>query len=118
MSNIKTRIKQKIDTTENWEKATNFIPLRGEYCFYSDTNKIKVGNGSDYIADLPYVAADNATYAEFLGSYGPDNFVKMGGKIQLENGLPTVEGVEGINYTYGAADGIMFYPTDSKSNAA
>ena len=55
MSNLKTRIKQKTDTSENWEKATNFTPLAGEYCFYSDFNKIKVGDGSTNINDLPFV---------------------------------------------------------------
>ena len=33
-NNINTRIKNKIDTEENWKKATNFIPLEGEQIIY------------------------------------------------------------------------------------
>ena len=27
---VKTRIQNKCDTPENWNKATNFVPLKGE----------------------------------------------------------------------------------------
>ena len=48
---LNTRIQQKIDTYENWAKATNFIPLKGELIIYTtDENKnekisFKVGTG-------------------------------------------------------------------------
>ena len=35
------RIVQKHDTSANWAKATNFIPLKGEIIIYDDLNKIK-----------------------------------------------------------------------------
>ena len=44
------RVQHKIDTQENWEKATNFIPLKGELIIYDiDANnasrRIKIGDG-------------------------------------------------------------------------
>lgn len=55
MSNkqLNARMQQKIDTYENWSKATNFIPLKGELIIYTtDENgneKIgfKVGTGEE-----------------------------------------------------------------------
>ena len=58
---FKTRIQHKIDTPENWAKATNFIPLDGEIIIYDYSadeglqNKIKIGDGSSYLADLPFI---------------------------------------------------------------
>ena len=52
--NITTRIKHKIDTSANWAKAVNFIPLKGEIIIYSDTNQMKVGDGVTKVNDLPF----------------------------------------------------------------
>ena len=61
---IKSRILLKTDTTENWEKATNFIPKKGEICIYSDRFQlkdgsyvpdIKVGDGTSYINELEFI---------------------------------------------------------------
>lgn len=58
---FKTRIQHKIDTPENWAKATNFVPLAGEIIVYDYftsegfQNKIKIGDGSNYLADLPFI---------------------------------------------------------------
>lgn len=43
---IKTRIQNKNDTSGNWAKATNFIPLKREIIIYNDTLQFKVGNCS------------------------------------------------------------------------
>ena len=53
---LKTRIKQKIDTKANWDKATNFVPLKGEYIYYSDLHKVKVGDGVTKVSALPFLA--------------------------------------------------------------
>ncbi|MCI7206356.1 MAG: hypothetical protein MSA15_10255 [Clostridium sp.] len=53
------RIIQKHDTKANWEKATNFVPLKGEIIVYDDLNKIKIGDGSTKINDLKF---DTATF--------------------------------------------------------
>lgn len=60
MPKLNTRITQKIDTEENWNKATNFTPLKGEIIVYDrDSNfsyqRIKVGDGTTLISNLPFV---------------------------------------------------------------
>lgn len=66
---LTTRIQHKTDTYKNWEKATNFTPLKGEIIIYTtdenDEDKIglKIGNGQDNVNALPFVetaAADGA----------------------------------------------------------
>lgn len=64
-SQIKGRMAQKADTEANWNKATGFIPLKGEICIYlPDTNntepRIKVGDGSKNIASLPFLSGATA----------------------------------------------------------
>lgn len=48
------RIIQKHDTKANWDKATNFVPLKGEIIVYDDLKKIKIGDGSTTVINLPY----------------------------------------------------------------
>ena len=52
---LKTRMRQKIDTSQNWAKATNFVPLKGEICIYSDLQgQVKIGDGTSKIGDLNF----------------------------------------------------------------
>ena len=71
MSEAKTRIKLKRDTTENWNNAQGFIPLQGELIIYTDYKQItkevygepvtidvpglKIGTGNAYVQDLAFV---------------------------------------------------------------
>lgn len=59
MAIVKTRLVIKHDTEENWNKAVNFIPYKGEQIIYdADTaypfERYKIGNGADKVADLPF----------------------------------------------------------------
>lgn len=56
------RIVQKHDTKANWDKATNFVPLKGEIIIYDDLNKIKIGDGSTKINDLKFSRAESDLY--------------------------------------------------------
>lgn len=49
------RIVQKHDSSANWAKATNFIPLKGEIIIYDDLNKIKIGDGTTKVNDLDFI---------------------------------------------------------------
>lgn len=51
------RIVQKHDSSANWKKATNFIPLKGEIILYDDLNEIKIGDGITKINDLDFFAS-------------------------------------------------------------
>lgn len=53
---LTTRIKHKTDTSANWAKAVNFVPLKGEIIVYSDLRKIKVGDGTTKVNSLQFLA--------------------------------------------------------------
>ncbi len=64
--NIKSRIQLKNDTEENWNKAVNFIPRKGELIIYnadsSNDNarpfpRLKVGDGITNVINLPFFDA-------------------------------------------------------------
>lgn len=62
--NLNTRMQQKIDTTENWGKAVNFVPKKGEIIVYSDGGgagvpKIKVGDGTTKVGSLKFITIDS-----------------------------------------------------------
>lgn len=52
------RIVQKHDSSANWAKATNFIPLKGEIIIYDDLNKIKIGDGTTKVNDLDFSSSN------------------------------------------------------------
>ena len=61
------RVQHKIDTWENWGKAENFIPLKGELIIYTtDENgnaktQFKIGDGESYVKDLKFAAAGSTS---------------------------------------------------------
>lgn len=75
---VKTRIQQKHDTSENWGKATSFIPLKGEIIVYDDLGRIKVGDGMKTVSNLKFVDEDiwlpltGGELSGFLGVRGED----------------------------------------------
>lgn len=65
---IQVRIRQKVDTKANWDKATNFVPLKGEYIYYSDLHKVKVGDGVTKVGALPFLADSNSITGMYVGA--------------------------------------------------
>lgn len=53
---VQGRFTQKIDTTENWNKAVNFIPMPGEIIIYKDGDivKEKIGDGVTTVGNLKF----------------------------------------------------------------
>ena len=54
----KTEAIVKIDSESNWLKAKNYIPTQGTIIVYEYENsapRIKMGNGIDLVADLPFL---------------------------------------------------------------
>lgn len=56
---ITSRIVHKHDTETNWNKATNFIPLKGELIVYDidsthDYERVKIGDGVTKVSALPF----------------------------------------------------------------
>lgn len=59
---LSTRIQLKSDTEANWNLVPDFIPLAGELIIYTSDSthpysRLKVGNGSTNIINLPFVDA-------------------------------------------------------------
>lgn len=73
MANFKTRIKQKNDTTANWNtaNATGFKPLQGEIIVYNDVNRIKIGDGTNTVSNVPFLDANcvHLTGTETIDGY-------------------------------------------------
>jgi hypothetical protein len=69
------RIALKNDIESNWNKATGFIPLKGELIIYNaDTNgnnkvRFKIGNGVDNVINLPFVETETAIAAAAEGGF-------------------------------------------------
>lgn len=64
------RIVQKHDTKANWDKATNFVPLKGEIIVYDDLKKIKIGDGATKIGSLAFINdLDTLAAVATSGSY-------------------------------------------------
>lgn len=61
------RARALVDTTENWQQRTSYVPIKGEIIVYSDRNVIdgvnypgiKIGDGLAYVVDLPFVGQDS-----------------------------------------------------------
>lgn len=51
---IKEQTLIKKDTTENWNKAKNFIPKENEIIVYTDAG-MKIGDGKTKVSELPFI---------------------------------------------------------------
>lgn len=72
-----TTIKFRRDTSTNWTQA-NPIPAQGEPCYETDTGKLKIGNGSDYYSNLPYVSDGGS-------SGGTTDYTELENKPQINS---------------------------------
>lgn len=78
---IKTRIQNKNDTSENWAKAVNFIPLKGEIIIYNDTLQFKIGDGTTLLSQLEFTDKE-FTSEEISRLYGSSS-VELSEEVTL-----------------------------------
>lgn len=84
-----TKIQLRRDTAENF-KTINPPLLQGEPCFETDTNKLKIGNGTTAYNDLPYISGSSEipqATAEVLGG------IKLGSGLEYD----TATGLTNVN---------------------
>lgn len=66
------------NTAEGWAAMGDYVPKAGEICLYSDAAKIKIGDGSAFIADLPFIGEqDIQTLREALQRHMEDMTVHV-----------------------------------------
>ena len=63
---LQTRIQLKHDTNANWTTAGNngFIPLAGEIIIYDDLKRIKIGDGTTLLSNLPFFNNSSNIYIQ------------------------------------------------------
>lgn len=90
LDNVRFTLKN--DTEENWKKAVNFIPKKGEPIIYNkdakhNYSRIKIGDGITKVSNLPFSNIDNVAKLDadniFYGETTFNNFVSFGGSIAL-----------------------------------
>lgn len=79
-----TRIQLRRDTAANWA-AKNPIPAQGEPCYETDTGKLKIGDGSNTYANLPYIESGGGSY-----ELPPATTTTLGG-VKVGNNLSITE---------------------------
>lgn len=47
------------NTTAGWSANPTYVPKRGEICLYTDTQYVKIGDGSVPVVDLPFIESSS-----------------------------------------------------------
>lgn len=104
---LKTRIKLKNGTPEEWSQATNFSPLKGELVIYNDADnpRMKVGDGETNINDLPFVN-NSVVAADSLGGIPAADYAT---KVYVDDAISNLDPSNNGEYLdinlEGAAEG-------------
>lgn len=91
------RIVQKHDTKANWDKATNFVPLKGEIIVYDDLKKIKIGDGVTKVGNLAFINNLPIATKDVLGG------IKKGNNINI-----TADGTISVNDASTGQKGVTY----------
>lgn len=92
MANPKIQLRH--DTALNWDNE-NPVLLEGELGIETDTNKIKIGDGTNPWRDLGYVQGDDggqsASYLDLTNKPSINGITLTGNKTSADLGLVTLE---------------------------
>ena len=100
------RIVQKHDTKANWDKATNFVPLKGEIIVYDDLKKIKIGDGVTKVGSLTFINNLPIATKDVLGGIkkGDNVNIAADGTISVNNASTGQRGVTYLVDSYTRTD--------------
>ena len=100
------RIVQKHDTKANWDKATNFVPLKGEIIVYDDLKKIKIGDGTTKVGDLAFTNNLPIATKDVLGEIKKGNNINItaDGTISVNDASTNQKGVTYLVDSYTRTD--------------
>lgn len=82
-SKIKALLSEKADivsenTSSGWANKPEYVPKKGEFCLYVDSNTLKIGDGNTPIADLPFIKdRDVQRLAERLDDHVNDEHIHI-----------------------------------------
>ena len=115
--NLKARIVNKNGTSAEWEKATSFIPKKGELILYTDLNKIKIGDGVTKVNDLPFLTVPNKTSdltndSDYITNTSVDT--KLEGKVSKAG--DTMTGALALTLAESKTDGALLFGQSSPEN--
>lgn len=93
---LSARMQQKIDTTANWAKATNFVPKKGEIIVYSDGGgtgvpKMKVGDGTTVVGSLEFITATVPDASDIVSGIVNTGEQTFGGNKTFQKTLRVVD---------------------------
>ena len=115
---IKARFQLKNDTETNWNKAINFVPLKGEVIVYSidDSHpffRLKIGDGIHTIIELPFIDSSSIEGKKIIVDTTANwrekiRYIPNNGDILIYLDKTTINGVNipGIKIGDGLAYGI------------
>ena len=89
LDNVRFTLKN--DTEENWKKAVNFVPKKGEPIIYNkdakhNYSRIKIGDGITKVSNLPFSDIDNVAKLDADNTFrGSNEFTQ---NIILNNVTP------------------------------
>ena len=100
------RIVQKHDTKANWDKATNFVPLKGEIIVYDDLKKIKIGDGATKVGSLAFINNLPIATKDVLGGIKKGNNINIAadGTISVNDASTGQRGVTYLVDSYTRTD--------------
>lgn len=115
-----SRVIQKHDTSANWAKATNFVPLKGEIIVYDDLNKIKIGNGGTVVNDLPFVTPTIPTkLSEFEDDVVANKYLPLSGGTMSGHIIMNDHSITGLSSVvlsdFSTGSGAIRFTSDESS---
>jgi hypothetical protein len=116
--NLTTRQRQKYDTADNWAK-NNPVLLAGEIGVESDTNKMKVGNGTGKWSNLSYSGGNDVTLYDTTGQNTDGSMTQKATTDELAKKVgytDTIDTTGTKNVTLKDANNETLYPTTKADN--